>query len=78
MLLFKPKKQTSKNIADTTFKAMNSNSVNVFRFTELEKILDFLFEVRHNSKISHIKTKGVVICHGYNSGNHVYCGKMLT
>ena len=78
MLFFKLKKQTSKNIADITFKAMNSNLLNVFRFTELENILGFLFEVRYNSKITHIKTKDVVICHGNNSGNHVYCGKVLT
>ena len=57
---------------------MNSNLLNVFQFTELEKILRFLLEVKNNSKITHIKTKGVVICDGNNSGNHVYCGKMLT
>ena len=56
---------------------MNSNLVNVLRFTELENILGFLHEVRCNSKITHIKTKGVVICHGSNSGNHVCCGKRL-
>ena len=67
------------NVADTTFKAMNSNLLNVFRFTEFEKSLSFLLEVRYNSKITHIKTKGVVICHGNSSGNHVYyCGKRLT
>ena len=75
MLLFKLKKQTSKNVADTTFKAMNSNLLNVFRFTELEKILGFFLEVRYNSEITHIKTKGVVICHGDNTVNHVCCGK---
>ena len=53
---------------------MNSDLLNVFRFTELEKILGcFLLEVRSNSKITHIKTKVVVICHGNNSGNHMYC-----
>ena len=77
MLLFKRKKQTRKNVANTNFKAMNSNLLNVFYFTELEKILGFLLEVRSNYKTTHIKTKGVVICHGNNSGNHVYCGKML-
>ena len=75
MLLFKLKKQTSKKVAGTTFKAMNSDFLRVFRFTELEKILGFLLEVRYNSKITHIKTKGIFICHGNNSGNHVYCGK---
>ena len=78
MLLFKFKKQTSKNVADTIFKAMNSNLLNMFHFTELEKILDFLLEVRYNCKITLIKTEGVVICHGNSSGNHVYCGKRLT
>ena len=78
MLLFKLKKQARKNVADTTFKAMNSNLLNVFHFTELEKLLDFLLETRSNSKITHIKTKGVVIFHGNISGNHVYCGKRLT
>ena len=77
MLLFKLKKQTSKNVTDTNFKAMNSNLLSVFHFTELVKVLGFLLEVRSNSKITHIKTKGVVICHGNNSGNHVYCGKRL-
>ena len=57
---------------------MNSDLPNVFQFTELEQILGFLLEVRNNSKITHIKTKGVVICHSNNSGNHLYCGKMLT
>ena len=57
---------------------MNSNLPNVFQFTELEQILGFLLEVRNHSKITHIKTKGVVICHSNNSGNHLYCGKMLT
>ena len=50
----------------------------MFRFTELEKIFGFLLEVRYNSKITHIKTKGVVIYHGNNSGNHLQCGKRLT
>ena len=78
VLLFKLKKQTSKNVADTTFKAMNWNLLNVFRFTELEKKLGFFLEVRYNSKITQIKTKAVVNCHGNNSGNHVYCRKKLT
>ena len=78
MLLFKLKNQTSKNVADTTFKAMNSNLLNVFHFTELEKIFGFFLEVRYNYKITHIKTKDVAICHGNNSGNHVYRGKRLT
>ena len=78
MLLFKLKKQTSKNVADTTFKAMVSNLLNVFRFKELGEILGFLLEIRYNSKITHIKIKGVVICHGNNSGNLAYCGKRLT
>ena len=43
-----------------------------------KKKLGFLFEVRYNSKITHIKTKGVAICHVNNSGNHVYCRKRLT
>ena len=43
---------------------MNTNLLNVFHFTELEKILGFLLEVRYNSQITHIKTKGVVICDG--------------
>ena len=34
-----------------------------------------LLEVRYNSKITHIKTKGVVISYGNNGGNHVYCGE---
>ena len=70
--------ETSKNVADTTIKVMNSNLLNVFRFTELEKILDFLLEVRYYSKITHIKTKGVVIYHDNNSGNHVFFAKRLT
>ena len=78
MLLFKLKKQTSKNVADRTFKAMNSNLVSVFRFTELEKNFGFLVEVKYNSKTTHIITKGVAICYGNNSGNHVCCGKRLT
>ena len=57
---------------------MNSNLLNVFRFTELEKTDGFLLEVRYNSEVTHIETKVVVICHGNNSGNHVYCGKRLT
>ena len=56
---------------------MNSNLLNVFHFTKLEKILGFLLEVRYNFKITYIKTKGVVICHGNNSGNYAYCGKRL-
>ena len=56
---------------------MNSNLLNVFHFAELEKILGFLLEVRYISTITHIKAKGVVICHGSNSGNHVYYGKRL-
>ena len=75
MLLFKLKKQTSKDAENTTFKVKNSNLLKVFRFTELEKCLGFLLEIRYNSKITHIKTKGVAIWHGSNSGNHVYCGK---
>ena len=78
MLLFKHKKQTRKNVADTNFKAMNSNLLNVFRFTQLEKMLGFLLEVRYNSKITYIRKNSVVICHDKNSGNHVYCGKRLT
>ena len=50
----------------------------MFRFTELEKIFGFLLEVRYNSKITHIKTKAVVIYHGNNSGNHAYSRKKLT
>ena len=78
MLLLKLKKQTGKNLADTNFKTMNSNLLNVFRFKEFENILVFFLKVRYDSKITHIKTKGVVICHGNNSDNHVYCGKRLT
>ena len=79
MLLFKFKKQTSKNVADTTFKARNLSLLNTFRFIrKLEKKFGFLLKVRYNSKITHIKTKGVIICHGNNSGNHVYSGKRLT
>ena len=78
MLSLKLKKQTSKKVADTTFKAMNSNLLNTFCFTELGKKLGFVLGVRYNSKITHIKTKGVAICHGNNSGNHVNCGKRLT
>ena len=78
MLLFRLKKQNSKSVTGTTFKAMNSNLLNVFRFTELEKTDGFLLEVRYNSEVTHIETKVVVICHGNNSGNHVYCGKRLT
>ena len=78
MLLFKLKKQICNNVADIIFKTMNTNLLNVFHFTELEKILGFLLEVRYNSQITHIKTKGVVICDGNNSGNHVYCGKRLS
>ena len=78
MLLFKLQKKTSNNVADTTFKAMNSNLLSVFCFTELEKNFGFLLEVKYNSKITHIITKGVAICHGNNSGNHVCCGKRLT
>ena len=61
MLLFKLKKQTRNNVADTTFKAMNSNLLSVFRFAELEKYLGFVLEVRYDSKITHSKTKSVVI-----------------
>ena len=57
---------------------MNTNLLNVFYFTELEKILAFLLEVRYNSQITHIKTKDFVICDGNNSGNHVYYGKRLS
>ena len=77
MLLLKLKKQTGKNLADTNFKTMNSNLLNLFRFKEFENILVFFLKVRYDSKITHIKTKGVVICHGNNSGKHMYCGKML-
>ena len=78
MVLFILKKQTSKNVVDGTFKAMNSNLLNVFRFTEFEKKLGFLLKVRYNSKITHIKAKVGVIYHCNKSGNHVYCGKSLT
>ena len=57
MLLFKLKKQTSKKVAGTTFKAMNSNLLNVFLFTELDKNLGFLLGVRYNSKITVLKLK---------------------
>ena len=71
MLLFKLKKQTSKNLADTTFKAMNSNLLNVFRFTELEKSLGFLLKSDIIPKLHILKLKvllsamvtiGVMMC----------------
>ena len=77
MLLFKLKKQTSKNVADATFREMNSNILNLF-FLQNQKNFGFFLEVEYNSKITHIKTKDNVICHGNNSGNHVYCGRRLT
>ena len=57
VLLLKLKKQTSKNVAETKFKAMNSHLLNVFRFKEFEKNLGFLLEVGYDSKIIHIKTR---------------------
>ena len=57
VLLLKLKKQTSKNVAETKFKAMNSHLLNVFRFKEFEKKLGFLLEVGYDSKIIHIKTR---------------------
>ena len=57
VLLLKLKKQTSKNVAGTKFKAMNSHLLNVFRFKEFEKNLGFLLEVGYDSKITHIKTR---------------------
>ena len=60
MLSLKLKKQTSKKVADTTFKALNSNLLNTFCFTELRKNLGFFLGVRYNSKITHIKLKGLL------------------
>ena len=57
VLLLKLKKQTSKNVAETKFKAMNSHLLNVFRFKKFEKNLGFLLEVGYDSKITHIKTR---------------------
>ena len=57
VLLLKLKKQTSKNVAETKFKAMNSHLLNVFRFKKFEKKLGFLLEVGYDSKITHIKTR---------------------
>ena len=57
VLLLKLKKQTSKNVAETKFKAMNSHLLNVFCFKEFEKNLGFLLEVGYDSKITHIKTR---------------------
>ena len=42
----------------------------MFHFTELKKL--FFFEAKSNSKITLIKTKGIVIYHGDKNG---YCGK---
>ena len=48
----------------------------VSHFTELEKLWGFFLEARSNSKITLIKTKFVVICHGKNNGgNNGYCGQ---
>ena len=57
VLLLKLKKQTSKNVAETKFKAMNSHLLNVFCFKEFEKNLGFLLEVGYDSRITHIKTR---------------------
>ena len=57
MLLFKLKKQTIKNAADTTFKAMNSNLLNVFCFTELEKISVFFLKSDVIPKLHILKLK---------------------
>ena len=76
VLLLKLKKQTSKNVAETKFKAMNSHLLNVFCFKEFEKIWVFFWKSDMIPKL-HILKQGVVIGHGNNSGNHVYCGKML-
>ena len=57
VLLLKLKKQTSKNVAETKFKAMNSHLLNVFCFKEFEKNLGFLLEVGYDSKITYIKTR---------------------
>ena len=46
-------------------------------FTELEKLCFFL-EARSNSKITLIKTKGIVIYHGNNNGgNNDYCEQRI-
>ena len=39
---------------------MNSNLLNTFCFTELRKNLGFVLGVRYNSKITHIKLKGLL------------------
>ena len=83
---FFPQKQTNKNVADTTFKAVNSNLLNVFLFTELDKNLGFLLGVRYNSKITVLKLKVllsdmvaiVVTCVLWEKVNVMYSGlKML-
>ena len=49
----------------------------MFPFTKLEKNFFFL-EARSNSKITLIKTKGIVIYHGNNDdGNNDYCEKRI-
>ena len=57
MLLFKRKKQTSKNVADATFNAINSSLLNVFRFTELEKILVIFLKLDIIPKLQILKLK---------------------
>ena len=48
----------------------------VFHLTELEKL--FFLEARSNSKITLIKTKGIVIYHGNNNGrNNDYCEQRI-
>ena len=42
----------------------------MFHFTELEKLFFFLLKTRSNSKITLIKTKGIVIYHGNNNGGN--------
>ena len=57
MLLFKLKKQTSKNVADTTFKAMISNLLNVFRFAELGEFWVFFLKSDIIPKLHILKLK---------------------
>ena len=57
MLLFKLQKKTSNNVADTTFKAMNSNLLSVFCFTELEKFWVFFLKSDIIPKLHILKLK---------------------
>ena len=39
-------------------------------FYRIRKIIFFFFETRSNSKITLIKNKGIVMCHGNNNGGN--------